>query len=613
MCGVSGFINFNNNDIDYSLISRSMNNELMKRGPDDNGSWIDKKEGVLLNHTRLSIVDLTEKGRQPMESFSGRYIICFNGEIYNHKEIRNNLNYSNWYGNSDTETILTSIEIKGIYSTLESLTGMFVIVLWDKIEKVLFIIRDRLGEKPIYYGFQRGNFIFSSDLSAIKKHPDFENDINWDTALDFICRGYIKDPNSIYQNIYKLLPGHILKLKDKNIEIKEYWSIYNIYKNTVNSFSGNLNDASEELEHKFKSTLNNQYSSEVPIGVFLSGGVDSSYILALLSKLGNNVNTYTLGFNENKYNEATKAKRVSNIFNSNHHEYYINSNDFINNIPYLSEVYSEPFADQSAIATCILSKKASESTKVALTGDGADELFAGYQRYKKIISINKFINLLPNNILKYIPYNYLNNTILSKFSQLIQNHTNGSLYNKYILHWDNNDSIFNKDLSNSISNKSQLYTNNFSDNILITDLLDYLPNNILVKSDRSSMHYGLELRSPFLDHNIVEFSLTLPTCMKINLNNKKIILKNVLKKYLPNDIINQRKKGLGIPLDLWLRNDLKDWVEDLTNPTDLKNNPLFDFKSVNKYINNYVNYKTNSHNKIFPILIFQDWYLKNKI
>ena len=408
MCGISGFYS-NSSSVSSNTIMK-MNAAIFHRGPDSNGFWIDKNSGIVLGHQRLSIIDLSDSGNQPMRSNSGQFILTFNGEIYNHLNIReelkkNNFNI-NWKGKSDTETLLEAIDCWGIEITLQKIEGMFAFGLWDKKARSLILVRDRIGEKPLYFGWQGKNrnkvFLFGSELKSLKAHPEFEGQINKNSIALQLRHNCIPAPYSIYKDIYKLLPGHYLELKESDLrkgslpKTKSFWSLTdNAIYGIQNQLIINQDEIEIELEKYLKQTVKKQMISDVPLGAFLSGGIDSSVIVAMMqSQSSNPIKTFTIGYSENDYSEAKHAKKIAKYLGTNHTEIYVSSKDAMDVIPKLPNVYDEPFSDSSQIPSFLVSKFAKQHVKVALSGDGGDELFCGYNRYltaTKFVPINNFI------------------------------------------------------------------------------------------------------------------------------------------------------------------------------------------------------------------------------
>jgi asparagine synthase (glutamine-hydrolysing) len=643
MCGFAGFIANNNLDeISNIEILRQMSNEIIHRGPDDNGIFYDNESRIGLSHRRLSIIDKSDAGKQPMTSKNYKYIIVFNGEIYNHIELRDFIKLNNftinWNGHSDTETLLELISIFGINESLNMCVGMFAFALWDTELKELILARDRFGEKPLYYGWQgifnNSCFIFGSDLNSFKKNPLFDNIIDPDSIQSFMQYSYIPTPSSIYKNIYKLEPGNTVRvsLKNKTPILNTYWSTeYAINNSKKNLFQGNFDNAVSELESLLKKSISNQMIADVPIGAFLSGGIDSSLIVALMqSQSKTKIKTFTIGFKDSIFNEANYAKEIAKHLDTDHNELYLSSSDAINIIPSLSSIYSEPFADSSQIPTILVSKFAKTQVTVSLSGDAGDELFAGYNRYLLINKYFKYFNKYPilfnkytSNLLQYVPssfYNSINfftsNTKvdyshkIKKAATLFQENNVINAYSKIITHWNTEQIVKNHSYTPIIA-KSINSLNNI-ENMMYNDTNHYLLDDILTKVDRASMSVSLESRIPFLDHRVFEFAWKLPIEMKIYKNEQKFILKEILNKYVPKKLYERPKMGFGIPLENWLKGPLRDWCEDLLTESKIEQDGFLNSKLIKKTWNEFTQSKNNHQYRIWNVLMFQSWLEQNR-
>tara|TARA_Y100001968_G_C19454442_1_gene771575 strand:- start:15500 stop:17431 length:1932 start_codon:yes stop_codon:yes gene_type:complete len=638
MCGYAGFIDNTNfvNDWDNLLIN--MGKKLLHRGPDSSGIWHDRSAGVGLVHRRLAINDLSSAGSQPMISHGNRYVIVFNGEIYNHLELRKELprQHSKWEGHSDTETLINYFEEYGIDRTLRKCNGMFSIAIWDRRLKQLFLARDRFGEKPLYYGYVNGIFLFGSQLKALKSHYIFDSSINRE-ALNFqLSHEYIPAPFTIYNDIKKLPAGTYIKYLGKG-EVSnpiEYWSSSKQYEIAQqNIFKGSFDEANIELEKLLENAIKSQMLSDVPVGAFLSGGIDSSSIVSLMQKNSSvPINTFTIGFDDKKYDESTHAKCVADHLKTNHRQLILNSKDVIDVIPEMPLIYDEPFSDKSQIPTYILSKLTRKYVTVALSGDGGDELFFGYRRYSFLSKLWQFsnltrplsqigINLNIDSIILDNSYklNKLINTFdlqekistdkIYKLNRLFFSTSKNQMYSKFMSNFSEDSGVLmdRKEKTSifdyhSISSKYQ-----FEEEMMLNDLINYLPENILVKVDRASMANGLECRAPFLDRKLVEFIFSLPIGFKKNIFNKKKILKNLAYKYIPYNILNRPKQGFNVPIGDWLKGPLKEWVEDTINSTDLKQDGYLNSCVVRDRWNEFLHGKRNWERYIWNVLMFQTW------
>ena len=576
MCGFAGIVSDTIKNENLENFSNNFKDTLNHRGPDSNGSYIDQDKGIVLTHNRLSIIDLTKEGSQPMFSECKNYLILFNGEIYNHLELRSKVDKNHkWSGTSDTETLLYYILNFGLEETLKRIRGMFSFALYDLKNDKIILARDIAGEKPLYYGFNNKIFFFASELKALKKLDflDFKSrDIEIKNYFQF---GYTTD--CIYHDQHKLNPASLIIFYLKNYKIiskRKYWTIPNIQ----NSNKLVKNDYSKKFELLIKESVKEQMISDVPLGAFLSGGVDSSLIVSLMKNFNNNkIKTFSIGFDDDKYSEIKYAEKVSKILNTDHTSLVLNKNDAPNIVDKLISNMDEPFADGSIIPTYAVSRLAKESVKVVLTGDGADELFGGYTRYSQTINfmnrlnrIPKFMFLLTNFFLNNLNLKKnFNNHKIHKLASISKNNSIENIYKQYL--FQNIPELIFKD---NFSRKIKEYLNNekkelsFNEMIMQFDFDNYLPNDILKKVDFCSMLCSLEARAPFLDRRIIDFSYNLPKNFKFNDKENKIILRQMLYKFLPKDLFKRPKQGFGIPIRYWLSTSLRDWAEELLKYND---------------------------------------------
>ena len=638
MCGIAGYIGEIKNPSDcLTKMAQAINH----RGPDSNGLWIGQ-EGIGLAHTRLSILDLSSAGHQPMHSVSGNYVLIFNGEIYNHEYLRSELesiSNRNWLGHSDTETLLASIEEWGIEDTLAKVKGMFAIALWDKKSKNLYLACDRIGEKPLYYGWVNQQFVFASELKSIKQFPAFKNKIDRNSLAMFLRFNSIPAPYSIYENIYKLEPGQIIKIhsKSKQVQKNSFWSIEEVYKNgNMNKFTGTSKEAVDKLEHLLSSAVSSQMQSDVPLGAFLSGGIDSSTIVSLMQSFSNSkVNTFTIGFNSKEYDEAKHAAKVAKYLGTDHYDKYVTDSDALNVIPNLPNIYDEPFADSSQIPTFLVSEFAKQKVTVALSGDAGDELFGGYNRY---IFSEKTLNTIfkAPSIIKQLISKSIFSISEEKWSSLLSSHLNNrfanignkiyktadilSSKNVRDLHLKLVSQIYNPSewLKNANEYKSKLNDDivrfeelNSIESMMAYDLISYLPTDILTKVDRAAMSVSLETRIPFLDLDVIEFSASLPVEFKIRNGVSKWALREVLYRYVPKDLIERPKMGFGVPLAEWLRGPLKDWAESLLDEKRLQQEGFFNVEFVRDKWLEHLSGNRNWSFQLWNVLIFQAWLENN--
>ena len=660
MCGITGIIlNKKFQHINLEDLIYKMTQKLNHRGPDHSAIWANQKKDLHIGHARLSILDISKNGNQPMQSSSGRYVITYNGEVYNHNKIRidlDNIKKINWKSTSDTETILEAVELWGVKNTLEKLSGMFALSLYDKKLNKVYLARDKNGEKPLYYGFYNSSIVFASELKSFFTLDNFNKDINKNSLSYFFKYSYIPEPHSIFNNIFKLKPGSILEI-DLNIfhiienvkEFKKYTKYYNfIYDKTYFDFEEiKKNFYNSDKENNLDSILNKAVTSsmisDVNIGSFLSGGTDSSLITAIMQKNSKKkIKTFSVLFKERKYNEGHYSKKISLFLKTDHHELAINYQDVLDQIKFLPETFDEPFADSSQIPCIILSKFASNHIKVALTGDGCDEFFGGYNRYILFSRINKIINLVPSflrkklgSLLFSIPFkytNFLENFFFSRIKNfsnisqldnkikkliliLLNFKTEVEFYLSLIKVFQYNDNLVTNNETYydeiDIYAKKAFLNQEFSieENMMQVDQKFYLSGDILHKVDRSSMFSSLETRMPFLNPSVIYFSSLLSLKDKIYNKEGKIIIKNILKKYLPKNLINPTKMGFSIPVDEWIRGPLKNWSKEIINKA--KKNYLIDYKLLTKYEDEHFSGKHNWGHILWNIIVFQQWFQKN--
>jgi asparagine synthase (glutamine-hydrolysing) len=637
MCGITGFFNpngFNRAESETTLIK--MRDRLVHRGPDDSGIWVDEEVGVALAHRRLSILDLSVAGHQPMFSISGRYVMIFNGEIYNHLDIRKKLEsigHREWVGHSDTETLLMSFEQWGIDKTLKETVGMFAIAVWDRKERVITLSRDRVGEKPLYYGWQNGVLLFGSELKSLVVHPAFNRLIDHDVLPLYLRHGYIPAPWSIWKGIRKLLPGTWVKFSaSTRAEMPEptpYWSMQEaIEHGQANPFVGSDTEAIDTLEKLLSEAIAGQRMSDVPLGAFLSGGVDSSTVVALMQAQSNQrVKTFTIGFNESKYNEAVHAKAVADYLGTDHTELYVTSNQARDVIPQLAEMYDEPFGDSSAIPTHLVSQLARKHVTVSLSGDGGDELFGGYNRYynRKANQIWKISQRLPSrtrelmvNTIRSVRMEQADRLMsrfgtpvrakLSHIANLAESNNNEEVYRASISHWSKSTSKRHfVELDYGFSTSDLQLINDPLHRMMAFDSVTYLPDDILAKVDRAAMSVSLETRVPMLDHRLVEFAWSLPAHLIHRENEGKWILKQVLDRYVPRKLMQRPKMGFGVPIDHWIRGPLRDWAEGLLSQDRLELDGYLNTREIRLRFDEHMQNRFNWRDSLWQLLMWQSW------
>ena len=646
MCGLVGFLSTGFDADTGRRVLYHMADKIAHRGPDDSGIWFDENTQIGLGHRRLSILDRSEAGAQPMLSGSGRYLIAFNGEIYNHLQLRRDLGETmSWRGHSDTETLLTGFDIWGVQLTVERTIGMFAFAVWDKQTQVLTLGRDRIGEKPLYYGWQKGHFLFGSELKALRMHPGFCTDINRDALALMMRHNTISAPYSIWNGIYKLMPGCLLTVSRQLQEpvITRYWSGKDIIERGLKTpFLGSPDEAVKALEQILIDAIDMQMLADVPVGAFLSGGVDSSTIVALMqSRSMKPVRSFSIGFNEAQYNEAKYAKAVAHHLGTDHTELYVSASDALNVIPRLPQLYDEPFSDSSQIPTFLVSQLARQQVTVSLSGDGGDELFCGYNRYTMTHQVWNILSKLPTGLrdklgktILAMPPTVFNKVAASlmhilpkqyrvaapgekirKGATMLGSESIEALYLRMVSHWENPTQLVigARTLPSLFNDTEQMpSTLNNIEYMMAMDLFTYLPNDILTKVDRASMACSLETRVPFLDHRVVEFAWSLPLKYKLNNGVGKWALREVLYKYVPRSFIDRPKMGFGVPIDAWLRGPLREWAEDLLGERRLIEEGFFEPSLVREKWNAHLSGRSNCQYMLWDVLMFQAWLAENK-
>lgn len=649
MCGIAGIFDTRGSLDTVTLQGavRKMTTAIIHRGPDDGDVWVEANTGIALGHRRLSIVDLSQEGHQPMISACERYVIAFNGEIYNHNDIRNDLEKLSvapaWRGHSDTEIMLAAISHWGLNVALQHFVGMFAFSLWDRKERLLYLVRDRLGEKPLYYGWVENKFVFASEIKAIRVCHGWKNNIDRDALALLLRHNYIPAPHSIYKNIKKVLPGTIATISTDSvvngqINIREYWSFNKIAElGNATPYKGRDIDAIEHLHKLLLDSVKNQMAADVPLGAFLSGGIDSSAIVALMQAQSTRpIKTFTIGFSEKNYDEAAYAQKIARHLGTEHTELYITPQDALNVIPSIPRIFDEPFSDSSQVPTYLVAKLARQHVTVSLSGDGGDELFAGYTRYDWGNNIWHKIGWMPKQFrrsiatgLETIPpsmwgklFTKLDAVVpaklkqynigdkLHKVTEVMRFANSQELYRNLVSHWCNPTSVVisSTEPETCLSNSHGIRFNNYTDLMTYLDTISYLPDDILVKLDRTSMAVSLESRIPLLDHRIVEFARQLPLSMKVRNGQGKWILRQVLYKYVPKNLIERPKRGFGVPIEHWLRDQLRDWGESLLNEKRIREDGFFNSEQIQSKWQEHVSGKRNWHYLLWDILMFQAWH-----
>lgn len=639
MCGIAGILSENSHKNAYFV--NQMAQRLRHRGPDSHGAWIDSQAGIALSHRRLAILDLSSHGAQPMESPQGRFVISYNGEIYNHTALKNRVEEvkeTSWRGHSDTEILLAAIETFGIQKALEYANGMFAFALWDKESRTLTLARDRMGEKPLYVGWVSDSIAFCSEPSAFRCLPDWTGEID-EPALGHLLRyGFIPAPLSIFKKIYKLPPAHVIQLSSQDCathlspdaftdRCQCYWDLSHLVANFSDEDRTLVeSEALANLDSLFAENIRMRMVADVPLGSLLSGGIDSSLVTAIMQAHSSRpVKTFSIGFQETAFDEARHAKQVATHLGCDHTEVILSPQDALDIIPTLPEIYSEPFADASQIPTALVSTVARHSVTVALSGDGGDELFGGYARYQTSLRFWRVFGQLPPKM-RVALGNTLSNTVANSLAFLTGAREPLSKFKFWRLGRrlaaNDFDSYYANLLSLSLipttstdwPNSLPILCNHFSiptgldleQRMMFIDQVSYLPDDILVKSDRASMAASLELRIPFLDHKVVEFAWSLPPHLRRRGQEGKWLLRQLLYKYVPEHLVKRPKKGFDIPLDEWLRGPLRAWMQDLTTVKSLDHGFL-DKVTVTSLVRQHLSGQANHGYTLWPVLMFQAW------
>lgn len=645
MCGIAGFLDTTGAAGADPSVAQRMADRISHRGPDDSGVWAEGP--VALAHRRLSIIDLSPAGHQPMLSACGRYAMVFNGEIYNYEAVRREIEADGyfgavvrqWRGHSDTEVILAAIGRWGFADALQRLVGMFAIALWDRQDRVLRLARDRLGEKPLYFGKLGSDFLFGSELKALRTHPAWRGEIDRGALSLLMRHNYIPAPYSIYRDIQKLPPGNFLQVSAAgDIRMEPYWSLPEVaLRAQANRFGGSDREAVDALEKCLSDAIAGQMASDVPLGAFLSGGIDSSTVVALMQARSNRpVRTFSIGFHEESFNEAQHAKRVAQHLGTDHTELYVTSRQAQDVIPRLSALYDEPFSDSSQIPTFLVSQLAKQHVTVCLSGDGGDELFGGYNRYfvagdiwrktgripvgmretlaRGIRTLNpQAWSRLSRLVMPMLPARYRHMNVgdkLHKLAGVMGTQGQELIYRQLLSHWQEPAALVRGGYEPPTALTSlppELELDNFVDRMMLLDAISYLPDDILVKVDRAAMGVSLETRVPMLDHRVVEFAWSLPFDMKVRHGEGKWLLKQVLYRHVPRALLERPKMGFGVPIDHWLRGPLKAWAEDLLDPRRMDAEGFLDPGPVQEKWRQHQLGGQNWQYLLWDVLMFQSW------
>ncbi len=655
MCGLVGFLQTSPGDLQAALAP--MTAALYHRGPDDGGGWVDESVRLALGHRRLAILDLSPEGHQPMTSPSGRFVIVFNGEIYNFAELKNLLSPRYPFrGGSDTEVMLAAFEEWGVRPALERFVGMFAFAVWDRHERALTLARDRMGEKPLYYGWNNGMFLFGSEIGALQAHPRFDASLDRGAIGLLMRHGYIPAPFSIYRGIFKLPPGSFLTMglhtlstapdsfspsaddRDVRVQPQRYWSLREVAARGI--AQRNRYDETEaltELERLLRDAVKLQMVADVPLGAFLSGGIDSSLVVALMQAQSTSpIKTFSIGFHEARYNEANHAAKVAQHLGTSHTELYVTPQDALDVIEKIPSIYSEPFADSSQIPTYLVARLARQHVTVSLSGDGGDELFAGYPRYlwsnhlwgkvgwipspvrklggKAVLTVpttqwNGFHHLLRPLLPRSLSFKDLGSKI-HRAAHLLDIDSREELYRSLLSYVDRPEELV---IDGAVPPTDHLAphlwqtTPNYFDYMMLCDGVTYLPDDILVKVDRAGMAVSLESRIPLLEHRVVEHAWRIPSESKVRGNVTKSPLRHILYKYVPRELIERPKMGFGIPFDEWLRRDLRPWAEELLSETALQADGIFTPAYIRERWTEHLTERRNNSYILWNVLTFQSW------
>ena len=648
MCGIAGIVQANASPEVLADKAKRMANAIYHRGPDSDGVWASLTHPLALSHRRLSILDLSPLGNQPMLSPSGNSVIAFNGEIYNFSSIRSNIEKAGivFRGHSDTEVLLAAIDHYGFDTAIEKAKGMFSIAHWDAVSGKLRLARDRIGEKPLYYGIINNCFVFASELKAIYQlYPAKELAIDLNALNSFLRYGYISAPQTIFSGICKLPPGFKLELDigawtkskssiDDFLVSTPYWRVADHITNTRAYNDSEADVALKDFDQLLNKVIQEQSTADVPLGAFLSGGIDSSLVSAVLQAQSQRaIETFTIGFHEKEFNEAVHAKQIAQQLGSSHNELYLSAKDALEVIPSLPQIYDEPFADASQIPTYLISKFARSKLTVCLSGDGGDELFLGYNRYSEGERFSRLSKKIPTLLtsasaaaIKRIPphifdhcYSSFNSAVrrkgganfglkVHKAASAITYNAPNDLYQFLCSYSQKPSNLISRQTENRKLTDVIPFDSNFFDAAMAWDQQWYLPGDTLVKSDRASMAVSLEMRAPLLDKELIEFSWTVPNSMKLRDGKTKWLMRQLLCKYVPQKLIERPKMGFSVPIGHWIRDELRDWSHSLLSKSFLEEQGFFNSEAVGKLLQDHIDRKFEHTNTLWTLLMFQSWY-----
>jgi asparagine synthase (glutamine-hydrolysing) len=639
MCGIAGLWD-QRAELDHdslSAIASQMADTLIHRGPDGKGVWCDAKEGVGLAHRRLAIIELSPAGAQPMVSSCGRFVISFNGEAYNFRELRRELEASGrrFRGHSDTEVILEGAAVWGVEPVVKRLIGMFAMALWDRQERTFYLVRDRLGIKPLYWARFGKRLFFGSELKALRAYTGWVPALNHNAVASVLQRVYVSGSNTIYEGVKKLMPGTMLVARlDKPLSIRAFWTLAEVAEaGQANRFTGTEDEALDQLDTVLTDAVRKQMIADVPLGAFLSGGIDSSLVVSLMQKINSgSVRSFSIGFHEPPFDEAKHAQAIARYLGLDHSELYVSPEHSLRLIPRLPDIFDEPFADPSQLPTILVSELARQHVTVALSGDGGDELFAGYNRYFQVRRLVGMLKTLPPGsakliaaIIQSVPITLWNSlgACLPGFSAQSQLGDRlfklatvlpaqaPDIYSLFNNHWRDSpplviDAASAAEWPDSSEYLDQLIPDSI-ERMQYIDTMNYLPDDILTKVDRASMALSLEARVPLLDHRVVAFSWTLPPKWKAHGKIGKYLLRRLLDRYVPRALVDRPKKGFGVPIDTWLRGPLREWAEDLLDETRLKREGILDAMLIRQKWEEHLTGARNWQYLLWGVVMFQAW------
>ncbi len=633
MCGVAGLFDYRARRAPTALAvqARAMADALKHRGPDAGDVWCDAAAGIALGHRRLSIIDLSPAGAQPMVSSCGRFVVSFNGEVYNADVLRPELEAAGrkFRGHCDTEVMVEGFAVWGVEATLKRLIGMFALALWDRQERALYLVRDRLGIKPMYWIETGGTLLFGSELKALRTVKEWAPELDRDAVGAYLRFAYVPGTRGIYRGLRQLAPGTMLVARaGEPIAIRAFWSLDEAAaRGQAERFAGSEDEAATILDALLTDAVKRRMVADVPLGAFLSGGIDSSTVLALMQKSSNRpVRSFSIGFHERDFDEAPHAARVAKHLGTDHTELYVAPDHALEVIPRLPEMYDEPFADASQIPTFLVSEMTRRHVTVALSGDGGDELFAGYTRYFRAEAVRRVLDAVPQRargvaaaaVRSVAPgtWSALGSWAMPQFGDRLHKlagalaRTPADFYRLMVTHWDNPGAI----VRGGVEPKGLLWDERVAarvpdpvERMQYLDTLTYLPDDILTKVDRASMAVSLEARVPLLDHRVVEFSWRLKPALKASGGTGKRVLRRVLDRYVPRELIDRPKMGFGVPIDSWLRGPLKDWAENLLSERRLAAEGVFDPAPIRARWREHLSGERNWQYPLWTVLMFQAW------